>query len=85
MFAWILFATAFGLGLYYGIIGDYMKEAHPIIGIVVFAMMLLQPLSGWLHQRSFVRIGARSVSSYSHIWVGRVAIILGMINGGLGI
>ncbi|KAL6707287.1 hypothetical protein ACN47E_004275 [Coniothyrium glycines] len=84
LFAWLLFITAFGLGLYYGIIDNYMHEAHPIIGIVLFAFMLFQPLFGWLHHKRFLIIGARSISSYSHIWIGRIAIILGMINGGLG-
>ncbi|KAH9862002.1 hypothetical protein IAQ61_010203 [Plenodomus lingam] len=84
MFAWVLFMTAFGLGLYYGIMDNYMHEAHPIIGIVLVAMMLVQPLFGWLHHLRFVRTGGRTVFSHSHIWIGRIAIILGMINGGLG-
>ncbi|KAF2849280.1 iron reductase domain protein [Plenodomus tracheiphilus IPT5] len=84
MFAWLLFVTSFGLGLYYGIIDDYMKEAHPIIGIVLIAMMLFQPLLGWLHHLRFLRTGGRSIFSHGHIWIGRIAIILGMINGGLG-
>lgn len=84
VFAWLLFITAFGLGLYYGITGDYMSEAHPIIGLVLVALLLIQPLAGWLHHRQFLRTGQRSAVSHSHIWIGRVAIILGMINGGLG-
>lgn len=84
MFAWLLFITAFGLGLYYGVTDHSMNETHPIIGIVLFVLMLFQPLLGWLHHRRFVRTGARSFSSYSHIWIGRTAILLGMINGGLG-
>ncbi|KAF2832165.1 CBD9-like protein [Ophiobolus disseminans] len=84
LFAWILFVTAFGLGLYYGIIDNYMSEAHPIIGIVLVAMMLFQPLFGWFHHRRFVQTGARSAVTYGHIWIGRIAILLGMINGGLG-
>lgn len=84
MLAWVVFAVGFGLGLYWGIIDKYMTEAHPIIGIALMVLMLFQPVLGWLHHRNFVRTGARSVSSYSHIWVGRTAIILGMINGGLG-
>ncbi|KAJ4991538.1 integral membrane protein [Stagonosporopsis vannaccii] len=83
--SWALFITAFGLGLYYGITGNYMTEAHPIIGIVLVAMVVFQPLAGWLHHRQFVHSGQRSTVSHSHIWVGRTAIILGMINGGLGL
>ncbi|KAF1917417.1 hypothetical protein BDU57DRAFT_546700 [Ampelomyces quisqualis] len=84
LFAWLLFVTAAGLGIYYGVIDDYMSQAHPIIGILLLGALLFQPLSGWLHHKRFIRTGGRSAFSYSHIWVGRVAILLGMINGGLG-
>lgn len=83
--SWLLFIAAFGLGLWYGITGKYMSEAHPILGIVVFAMLFVQPLAGWLHHRQFVRSGQRTAVSQVHIWNGRIAIILGMINGGLGL
>lgn len=83
--SWALFITSFGLGLYYGITGDYMTEAHPIIGIVLVAMVTIQPLAGWLHHKQFIRSGQRSTVSHGHIWIGRIAIILGMINGGLGL
>jgi hypothetical protein len=83
--SWLLFVTAFGLGLWYSVTGNYMSQAHPIIGIVVFAMLVIQPLGGWLHHRQFVHSGQRKAVSYGHIWNGRIAIILGMINGGLGL
>lgn len=85
VFAWLLFMTAFGLGLYYGITGNYMSQTHPIIGLVLVALLLVQPLAGWLHHRQFLRTGQRSAVSHTHIWIGRVAIVLGMINGGLGL
>lgn len=85
VFAWLLFITAFGLGLYYGITGNYMSETHPIIGLVLIALLLVQPLAGWLHHRQFLRSGQRSAVSHGHIWTGRIAIVLGMINGGLGL
>jgi hypothetical protein len=85
IFSWLLFLTAFGLGLYYAITGNYMSEAHPIIGIVLVALLLVQPIAGWLHHRQFLRTGQRSAVSHGHIWIGRIAIVLGMINGGLGL
>jgi hypothetical protein len=85
VFAWVVFVVAFGLGLWYGKQGNYMSEAHPIIGIVLFIMVTVQPLLGWVHHKAFLRTGGRTASSYGHIWMGRVAIILGMINGGLGL
>lgn len=83
--SWLMFITAFVLGLYYGVTGRYMKEAHPIIGIVLLVMLIFQPLAGWLHHKQFLRSGQRSAVSHGHIWIGRIAIVLGMINGGLGL
>ncbi|ROW01315.1 hypothetical protein VMCG_05905 [Cytospora schulzeri] len=58
---------------------------HPIIGIVVFILLLVQPLLGIIHHRNFKVLQRRTLSSYLHVWDGRVAIILGIINGGLGL
>lgn len=33
----------------------------------------------------FKKDGRRTVWSYGHIWLGRIAITLGMVNGGLGL
>jgi len=86
MIAWTLFATAFGLGLYFALSHDILTmHAHPIIGIVLFSLMTIQPFTGWIHHKRFAKSGTRSVSSHAHIWVGRGAIMLGMINGGLGL
>ena len=85
VFSWLLFITASGLGLYYGVTGNYMTEAHPIIGIVLVALMVVQPLAGWLHHKQFVRSGQRSTISHGHVWIGRIGIILGIINGGIGL
>lgn len=60
-------------------------NAHPIIGIVVFAMLLVQPLLGYIHHRQFKRYQKRKVASHLHLWDGRIAIVLGIVNGGLGL
>ena len=85
LLAWMVFVAAFGLGLYYGIQINLMTQAHPIIGIVLIVLVTVQPLLGWVHHKQFVRTGGRGAASQGHIWMGRVAIILGMINGGLGL
>ena len=41
------------------------------LGTAVFALLTLQPLLRRLH--------------FLHIWMGRIVIMLGIINGGLGI
>lgn len=80
-------ATAgMGLGIKLGVSGDLMKNAHPIIGLVVMGLLLLfQPAQGILQHLHFKRTGGKSILAYTHRWLGRFLIILGMVNGGLGI
>ncbi|KAL7908246.1 hypothetical protein GGI35DRAFT_486370 [Trichoderma velutinum] len=60
-------------------------HAHCIIGfIVVCTLILFQPILGILQHRHFKRTGRKSVFGYVHRWIGRVAIITGIINSGLG-
>lgn len=58
---------------------------HPIIGIVIFAFLFFQPILGILHHIGFKKTGRRSFISYVHLWLGRILITLGIINGGLGL
>ncbi|KAF2671347.1 hypothetical protein BT63DRAFT_477849 [Microthyrium microscopicum] len=59
--------------------------AHVIIGLVVVAVIVLvQPAMGILQHRHFKRTGGKSVFAYVHRWVGRLSILLGIINNGLG-
>lgn len=83
--AFIIYIVAFAMGIWLAINGRYLTNAHPIIGIVLLIILLAQPLGGWLHHRAFKRYGRRTTVSYAHIGIGRIAIILGMINGGLGL
>lgn len=62
-----------------------LNQAHPIIGIVLFVLLAFQPILGLLHHRYFKRYSRRTFWSYGHIWLGRIAITLGIINGGLGL
>jgi hypothetical protein len=59
-------------------------DYHPVIGIVLFVVALIQPVLGFLHHQGFNRTGGRTLPSHGHIWLGRILITLGMINGGLG-
>ncbi|KAF9892139.1 hypothetical protein FE257_002545 [Aspergillus nanangensis] len=65
-----------------GLIGNY----HPVIGMVaVPALILFQPAMGLLQHRYFHRTGKKGVFAYLHRWFGRCIILLGVINGGLGL
>lgn len=58
---------------------------HPIIGIVILALLLIQPALGWFHHRQFKIHQRRTTVSYLHLLNGRLLIILGIVNGGLGL
>lgn len=82
---WLLFIAAFGLGIYIARTQGQTHEYHPIIGYILFALILFQPILGIIHHWLFEKHGKRLVFSHMHIWIGRVLITLGIINGGLGI
>jgi len=81
----IVYIIAFGLGVMIASRGGYMMEAHPIIGIALFVVLLFQPVFGLLHHRLYQKYQHRTLWSYAHLSVGRIAILLGMVNGGLGL
>ncbi|KAF2816764.1 CBD9-like protein, partial [Mytilinidion resinicola] len=88
VFAYIVYIAAFGLGVYIAnekdLVCALLSNHHPIIGIVLFVVIFFQPIFGWLHHSLFKKYNSRSIWSHVHIWIGRIAITLGIINGGLG-
>jgi hypothetical protein len=85
IFGLLLYTAAFGIGIWMTKNFYTLNDAHPIIGIVLFALLAFQPMLGFLHHVFFKRHHARTIWSYGHIWFGRIAIILGIVNGGLGL
>jgi hypothetical protein len=57
---------------------------HPIIGIIVFVLLFFQPILGFVHHVKDKKHSRRTIWSYGHLWLGRIVITLGIINGGLG-
>lgn len=82
---YFFFATAASLGIYIAHVEHAFVNAHPIIGLIVFLFLTIQPFAGVLHHNSYKKTHRRTITSYFHVWTGRLLIILGMINGGLGI
>lgn len=54
--------------------------AHQILGLVAVVAVVGQSASGYAHHRIYAKVGARTWVSYSHIWLGRLIIILGMLD-----
>lgn len=49
------------------------------------ALLGIQPILGFLHHLQYRRQGKRGIFGHVHIWYGRATIIIGMVNGGLGL
>ena len=86
-----LFAAAAAVaGLILGVILAHQNHNeytgyHPIIGYVVVGLVvLIQPALGLVQHLLFRRQGRKTIFGVTHRWLGRIIIILGMINGGLG-
>ena len=62
-----------------------LTKYHPIIGILLFVLLFLQPIFGIFHHSGYNKYHRRTLWSYGHLWNGRIVITLGMINGGLGL
>ena len=85
IFSYCCFIAAAGIGIYLATTMDYLTKAHPVIGMVLLAVLFFQPMFGTLHHRAYKKQQGRTHVSYVHVWLGRLAVVLGMINGGLGI
>ena len=51
----------------------------------MFSLMFFQPILGYIHHLVYVRSQKPTWWAVAHIWYGRALIILGAINGGLGL
>ncbi|KAI1807272.1 putative iron reductase domain protein [Daldinia bambusicola] len=86
LLAFALMWVGFGLGLSTANrIGYDFHSPHPLLGTVVVSLMGLQPVLGWLHHRHYRRYQTRNFLTHAHSWYGRVLMLVGVINGGLGL
>jgi sulfite exporter TauE/SafE len=49
------------------------------------SLLAFQPILGLLHHYKYRQIQRRTFWSHAHIWFGRCLLIVGVINGGLGL
>ncbi|KAJ5223874.1 Alpha/beta hydrolase fold-3 [Penicillium chermesinum] len=62
-----------------------LTHHHPIIGfVVVCGLALFQPIMGFLQHRFYRKTGGKGPFAYLHRWLGRVLILLGVVNVFLG-
>ena len=93
-----LFVIAAGLGIWLArTFPNVWNDTHTRLGLAVLALALFQPVFGTLHHRLFKRRAADATAGRAtkapgrtsfgriHIWLGRSLILMGTVNGGLGI
>lgn len=61
------------------------NNTHTLFGTVVVALLAIQPALGYLHHLHYLKNEGRGIVSHGHIWWGRILMVLGAINGGLGL
>ena len=66
------------------IISLQIDTYHPVIGLIVIGLLAFQPILGLVHHYMFRTYDRKTFWTASHVWVGRLVITLGIINGGLG-
>jgi hypothetical protein len=62
-----------------------LDSAHAIIGLLLFAMVWLVAVGGFLQHLAFRKHQRRTGIGYVHMWVARALITLAFVNGGLGL
>lgn len=52
---------------------------------MLFALLLVQPALGMIHHAHYQKTSQRTWRASLHSWYGRVLIVVGIIDGGLGL
>ncbi|KAI0430689.1 hypothetical protein F5Y09DRAFT_306994 [Xylaria sp. FL1042] len=87
-------AVAFGLVFVGAVLGFVISTTynrskkfntpHQIIGIIVFIFVIAQLVLGFLHHRIYKKTQQPTKLAPIHVWLGRLVILLGVINGFTG-
>ncbi|KAK3077321.1 hypothetical protein LTS18_010586, partial [Coniosporium uncinatum] len=86
-FGILLFMVGTGLGGWSATVArQALCDPHAIIGFFLIPPLLLQPAFGVIAYRYFLRTnGQRGRWSHVHTWLGRITVLVGIIDGGLGL
>ncbi|EJT73368.1 hypothetical protein, variant [Gaeumannomyces tritici R3-111a-1] len=86
VFNFILMWVGFALGITVAKDRSMLfNNAHTTLGVIVVCLLILQPFLGYAHHMHYVKHQRRGLVSYVHIIWGQSLIVLGIVNGGLGL
>ena len=81
----ILLIVGLATGVALGKKMDMLDGYHQVIGyIVVTCLIVFQPALGIYQHLYYHKTGGRSALGAFHQWLGRIVILAGVVNGGLG-
>ncbi|KAI9850796.1 MAG: hypothetical protein M1838_005051 [Thelocarpon superellum] len=83
MLAYAMSLVAFGMGCWLCWLFHDWRDPHYVIGIIVVGLITLQPVTGWIHHALYVKYRQRTKWAVGHVWLGRLVLVTGAINGGL--
>ncbi|EHK24743.1 uncharacterized protein TRIVIDRAFT_30789, partial [Trichoderma virens Gv29-8] len=63
----------------------FFDQAHSRLGVILVALISLQPIFGFIHHVNYLKTQKRGIFGYLHCWYGRSLMIVGIVNGGLGL
>jgi hypothetical protein len=74
------------LGVILGVRIEKYDGYHQIIGyVVVSCLLLFQPILGLVQHVRHRKFGKRTIFGHIHRWLGRILVLTGIVNGGLGL
>ncbi|KAL4970414.1 cytochrome b561 domain-containing protein [Aspergillus stella-maris] len=86
LIGYVLMIAGLATGIRVGKILDRLhNNGHTTLGTVIVVFLLVQPLIGFWHHRRFKKTQSAGIWTHIHIWLGRVFLVLGIINGGTGL
>ncbi|MCJ1320596.1 hypothetical protein MMC15_005936 [Xylographa vitiligo] len=85
LFAYAFAIAGMGIGVWLAVTEQELNLTHPIIGLTVISGLFLQPFLGLIHHFIYSKTQRKTLWAHAHIWWGRALLILGAINGGLGL
>jgi hypothetical protein len=83
--AYLMAWAGAGIGIYFAKKIHLLDNYHSIIGLVVVSVVIFQPILGLLQHAHFKKTGTGSIWGTVHRYLGLALVLLGMINGGLGL
>ncbi|KAL3436639.1 hypothetical protein BDV09DRAFT_193771 [Aspergillus tetrazonus] len=86
LLAYVLMIAGLATGIRVGKILDRLhNNSHTILGTVIIVFLLVQPFIGFWHHHQYKKTQKAGRWTHIHIWIGRIFLLLGIINGGTGL